>query len=299
MIMVDRGGSIVHANHEAEKLFGYSTGRLVGQSIEMLVPIKKRADHPAHRKNYINKPTARRMGGLDLLAQNIQGKVFPVEVRLNPIDTPDGIVVLCSIIDLTERKNSENMILEQAKQLKAANALLAEQATTDSLTKLANRRSMSDRLETLLRLSRRNGRPISVLLADIDHFKKYNDDLGHRAGDGALITVAQTLKNTARGTDFVARYGGEEFAILLPETDHHEALVAGEKFRSTVEAISGLERNVTISLGATTLKIEHDSSFDVEMIENKLIEQADQALYYSKKSGRNRITHFNDIGEVS
>jgi diguanylate cyclase (GGDEF)-like protein/PAS domain S-box-containing protein len=298
MIMVDQGGMIVHANHEAEKLFSYPTGRLVGQPIEMLVPIEKRAGHPANRKAYISNPTARRMGGLDLLAQNKQGKVFPVEVRLNPIDTRDGIVVLCSIVDLTERKKSENTILEQAKQLEEANALLTKQATTDSLTNVANRRSMSHQLETLLRLSQRNARPISILLADVDHFKKYNDDLGHPAGDRALITVAQILKDTARGADFVARYGGEEFAVLLPETDHDGALVVGEKFRRTVEAISGLDRNITISLGVATLKIERHSSFNVEMIANKLIDQADKALYYSKKSGRNRITHFNEIGEV-
>jgi len=298
MIMVDQEGVIAHANHEAAKLFGFTVGTLVGRSIEELVPSGDRAHHPLHRKNYIASPAVRRMGGLDLFAQKKQGGIFPVEVRLNPMDTPDGTVVLCSIVDLTDRKKIMETIMEQAQQLEAANDLLAEQATTDSLTQIANRRSLSHQFETLLRLSQRNGQPVSVLLADVDHFKKYNDDLGHPAGDRALKTIAQTLQVTSRVTDFVARYGGEEFAVLLAETDHDGALVAAEKLRKAVETISGLDRNITMSVGVSTLMMEQEKSFDVEMVEEKLIAEADKALYHSKESGRNRITHFNDMGEA-
>lgn len=297
MIMVDQEGTIAHANHEAARLFGYTVGRLVGQAIEVLVPVEKRGHHPLHRKNYINDPVARRMAGLDLLAQKKNGDIFPAEIRLNPMETPKGKVVLCSIVDLTERKKTVNTILEQSKQLKAANDLLEEQATTDSLTKIANRRSWSSQLETMLLLAQRFGHPISILLADVDHFKKYNDDLGHPAGDRALITIAQTLQDTSRSTDVVARYGGEEFAVLLPETDRDEALVAAEKHRRGVEAISGLERKVTISIGVATLRLQGSDSFDVKILEEQLIDRADRALYHSKDRGRNRITHFSDMGE--
>ncbi len=297
MIMVDRQGIIAHANHEAAELFGYTVGKLVGQSIEVLVPNDKRADHPSNRENYIENPVVRRMGGLDLLAQKSQGEIFPVEIRLNPINTPEGIVVLCSIVDLTERKKSMNVILDQAKELEAANDHLEQQATTDSLTNVANRRSWNNQLETMLKLSQRFNHPLSILLADVDHFKKYNDDLGHPAGDKALAVTAQTLQDTTRGTDFVARYGGEEFAVLLPETDHEEALLVAENLRKAVEAISGLDRRLTISIGVTTLLSEQKESFDLEMIEKRLVEEADKALYRSKERGRNRTTHFNDMGD--
>ncbi|MDH3783901.1 MAG: PAS domain S-box protein, partial [Acidobacteriota bacterium] len=190
MIMVDQEGTIAHANHEAEELFGYPAGQLVGQLVDKLVPNEKRAHHPLNRADYIGHPTARRMGGLDLLAEKKQGEIFPAEIRLNPIDTPDGIVVLCSIVDLTERKKSVDTILEQANQLQTANTLLEELATTDSLTNVANRRSLFNQLQAVLLYSRRHRRPFSILLADVDHFKKYNDDLGHPAGDRALKTIA-------------------------------------------------------------------------------------------------------------
>ena len=299
MIMVDREGIIAHANHEAAELFGYTVGTLVGQSIEVLVPSDKRVHHPINRQNYVANPVARRMGGLDLLAQKNQGEIFPVEIRLNPINTPDGIVVLCSVVDLTERKKSMSVILDQAKELEAANDLLEKQATTDSLTDIANRRSWNSQLETILKLSQRYSHPVSVFLADVDHFKKYNDDLGHSAGDRALITIAQTLRDASRDTDFVARYGGEEFAVLLPETDHDRALMVAEKLRSAVEAVSGLDRRITVSIGVSTLHLDPKEPFDVEMIERQLIEQADNALYRSKESGRNCVTHFDDIDERS
>jgi diguanylate cyclase (GGDEF)-like protein/PAS domain S-box-containing protein len=297
MIMVDREGIIAHANHDAAGLFGYTVGKLVGQSIEILVPTEKRALHPKNRDAYVSSPVARRMGGLDLLAQKEDGEIFPVEIRLNPIDTPDGVVVLCSIVDLTERRKSMNVILDQAKQLEAANDLLEEQATTDSLTNVANRRSWNYQLETIFRLSQRFSHPVSILLADVDHFKKYNDDLGHPAGDRALTAIAQTLQNTSRATDFVARYGGEEFAVLLPETDHEEARLAAERLRKAVEAISRLDRKVTISIGIATLSMQPAKHFDFEKIEKQIIEQADKALYRSKESGRNRIVHFDDMDD--
>ena len=297
MIMVDREGIVAHANHEAAELFGFTVGKLVGQKIEVLVPDDKRADHPLNRENYVENPVVRRMGGLDLLAQKKQGEIFPVEIRLNPIDTPDGIVVLCSVVDLTERKKSMNVIIDQAKELEAANDLLEQQATTDGLTNIANRRSWNYHLETMLKLSERYNHPVSILLADVDHFKKFNDDLGHPAGDRALAATAQTLQDASRGTDLVARYGGEEFAVLLPETDHDDALFAAEKLRQAVEAISGLDRGITISIGVSTLLSEQNEPFDLETIEKQLLEEADKALYRSKESGRNRVTHFDDMDD--
>jgi diguanylate cyclase (GGDEF)-like protein len=231
-----------------------------------------------------------------LLAQKKNKQTFPVEVRLNPIDTTGGVVVLCSIIDLTERKKFEAMILSQAKELEEANKLLSEQAVTDSLTGIDNRRSWSHQLATMLLLAGRNGRPVSVLMIDIDGFKNYNDEFGHPSGDAVLKTVARTLVDETRDSDFVARYGGEEFAVLLPETDREDALKVAEKIRHKVEGISGFKREVTISVGAATVVVKRNAPFDVTQVGERIVGEADKALYHSKATGRNRVTHFDSIG---
>jgi len=295
MIMVENTGNILHANLEADRLFGYSSGQLIGKSIEALIPEMARQKHPSYREGFLKNPSARRMGGRDLYAQKMNGDNFPVEVGLTPIDTPEGMLVLCAVVDLTERKKFEEKILEQTELLKKANERLYTEATIDSLTNIANRRSLYSQIETFLQLSRRNGQPVSILMADIDYFKQFNDDFGHQGGDRALKTVAQKINDANRDADFVARYGGEEFAVVLPDTDQNGALVAGEKLRETIEAISELDRNITMSFGAATITVNRDAPFMVENLREDLIKQADEALYYSKNNGRNRVTHINDI----
>ena len=295
MIMVDKAGTILHVNREAERLFGYQHGKLDGRSIDILVPDMERANHPSYREAFFKNPSARQMGGRDLFARKENGDNFPVDVGLNPIVTSDGIVVLCSVVDLTERKIFEKTILEQTELLKQANERLYTEATIDSTTNVPNRRSLYSQLEMFLQLSRRNGQPVSVLMADIDYFKRYNDDFGHPGGDRALKAVAQKLDAVNRDADFVARYGGEEFAIVLPDTDQEGALVAGEKLRQAVEAISELDRNITMSFGAATVIVDRDAPFIADQIREDLIKRADEALYYSKENGRNRVTHFNEM----
>ena len=235
------------------------------------------------------------MGGRDLYAQKMNGDKFPVEVGLTPIDTPDGILVLCAVVDLTERKKFEDTILEQTELLKKANERLYTEATIDSLTNIANRRSLYSQIETFLQLSRRNGQPVSILMADIDYFKQYNDDFGHLGGDRALKTVAQKMTDINRDADFVARYGGEEFAVVLPDTNQKGALMVGEKLRKAIESISGLDRKITMSFGAATVTVDRVAPFMAENLRENLIKQADDALYYSKENGRNRVTHFNEM----
>jgi diguanylate cyclase (GGDEF)-like protein len=132
-------------------------------------------------------------------------------------------------------------------------------------------------------------------MADIDYFKQFNDDFGHQGGDRALKSVAKKISEVNRDADFVARYGGEEFAVVLPDTDQKGALVVGEELRETIEAISELDRKITMSFGATTVTIDRDAPFMPETLRDDLIKQADDALYRSKENGRNRVTHFNEM----
>jgi diguanylate cyclase (GGDEF)-like protein/PAS domain S-box-containing protein len=181
-----------------------------------------------------------------------------------------------------------------ARQLAVAleNARLYEQtsqlAVTDPLTGLANRRIFQERLAEEIRRARRYGRPLSLIMADLDHFKVYNDTHGHPAGDVILQQVADIMRANVRETDLVARYGGEEFVMILPETDKAGATKLAEKIRHAVSAYpfphedSQPGGRLTISLGVAT--------FPEDLVETDgLIEHADRALYLAKQSGRNRV----------
>ena len=162
-------------------------------------------------------------------------------------------------------------------------------ANTDGLTGLYNHRHLQERLEMEVERADRYGRPLSVIMADLDHFKSFNDAFGHPRGDELLIAVARTLRQLSRATDILARYGGEEFTLVLPETSAAEARVLAERVRQCVAALEidavptrrGAEPGVTLSLGVAAY-LPGDSKED-------LIEAADVALYQAKRAGRDRV----------
>jgi diguanylate cyclase (GGDEF)-like protein/PAS domain S-box-containing protein len=172
---------------------------------------------------------------------------------------------------------------EYRQRLEEANARLELLAATDGLTRLNNRRAFQDKLGQEVERAARDGSPLSLLLLDVDCFKQFNDVYGHPAGDSALRSVACLLEETARSTDFVARYGGEEFAILLANTDEDGAVAFAERFRRAVMEGEWRQSKITVSVGAATLT--HGA------VGADLVEEADAALYYSKRSGRNCAHH--------
>ena len=172
------------------------------------------------------------------------------------------------------------------------NARLFESATYESLTGLLRREAILERLEVELHRAQRHDRPLTVGLADLDHFKDVNDRYGHLAGDSLLKRIAEALAGSLRDTDSVGRYGGEEFLLVLPETTLAGAQVAAEKMRSAVEAVSlrmedGEEVTVTISIGLAALDTLRRSP--VAPTARDLIAAADAALYRAKDAGRNRV----------
>jgi two-component system cell cycle response regulator len=172
-------------------------------------------------------------------------------------------------------------------ELLQTNSQLQRLTQTDPLTDVANRRHLSERLEEEYMRARRYGRPLSVGMLDIDHFKKLNDSFGHQAGDYGLIEVAKRIKITLRSHDFVARYGGEEFVMVLPETPAERAVMACERLRMAVERSDlrweGQRMPVTVSLGVASLP--HASIHKAV----DFITLADSALYDAKRAGRNRV----------
>jgi diguanylate cyclase (GGDEF)-like protein len=161
-------------------------------------------------------------------------------------------------------------------------AQLERLSLTDALTGLYNRRHLMGTLATEVQRAQRLRRPFSVLMADVDHFKQYNDTHGHPAGDAALARIAEILRKTTRGVDCVARYGGEEFVVMLLETTLGTALTVAERVRARVAAEEFAGGRITISIGVA----EYPSHGDTP---ESLIESADAALYEAKDSGRDRV----------
>lgn len=163
----------------------------------------------------------------------------------------------------------------------------------DTLTQVYNRRELTARLHDELRRSLRTGLPLTFLLADVDFFKRVNDQYGHLSGDRVLQGVAQCLRTHTRATDCVARYGGEEFAILLPGSDQTTALRVAEKIRLAIaDAVFTGQQNesipVTASFGLATLNPQGHSIHEWSHLAESLTQCADEALYYSKAHGRNQ-----------
>jgi len=180
-------------------------------------------------------------------------------------------------------------IAEMIFDLKSLYELKTGRLTTlafrDPLTQLYNRRFFDERLEDEISRAFRYKRPMTLIMVDIDHFKRCNDTYGHQKGDEVLQVVAQVLENNTRNQDYACRYGGEEMAIILPETDQAAAMLVAEKLRLKVSEFVEKETGIaiTISLGVATLQDGQDAPAI-------LIGQADAALYRSKSMGRNRVT---------
>lgn len=161
-------------------------------------------------------------------------------------------------------------------------------ATTDALTGVANRAAFDKSLKDEMEEAAEDGEPLSLMFADIDHFKKFNDQWGHQTGDQVLKLVAQVMKSNVKGRDVLARYGGEEFAVILPGTTLENAQKLAEIIRGSVEARHLRKRRTNEDLGVITMSIGVSAMRPDDNSES-IIERADQCLYAAKEAGRNCI----------
>jgi diguanylate cyclase (GGDEF)-like protein len=161
-------------------------------------------------------------------------------------------------------------------------------AVTDGLTGVYNRRFFDEMLEKQILLARRNKKPLSLIIMDIDHFKNFNDTYGHITGDRVLKQLTTSVKGSIRESDILARYGGEEFVVIMPDASLSNALKKADAVRHNIESmaldniVSGQTLSMTISIGVASFP-EHGVD------PNALIASADSALYKAKESGRNRV----------
>jgi diguanylate cyclase (GGDEF)-like protein len=190
-------------------------------------------------------------------------------------------------ISIKRAVEQQNLIFENRKLLKELELLSVE----DGLTKLYNHRYLKNKLKEEIERSQRYGFVFSVLMCDIDFFKKYNDTYGHLAGDNILVCISQIFKENLRAVDIIARYGGDEIAVILPNTDKQNAIITAERIRSKIKEYkfvvsNNISVNLTVSIGVSTYPEDGST-------EKELIEHADKALYWAKNHGRDKVCAFN------
>ena len=272
VVMTDPHGTVRFWNPAAEKMFGYSSRDILGRKCHDLLTPPEDISRAQELFSLFSKTGEGEFCGTirELTAMKKDGSRFPVELAVSPIKFGDRYGAVGSVRDITERKRREER--------------LRRMAATDELTGVANRRRFLELARAELDRARRYKTDLSVIMFDIDHFKRVNDTYGHDAGDEVLRTLARVCGGALRDVDALGRLGGEEFAVLLPQTDKEGAMRAAERLRSDVEAasipVNGQTLRVTISLGVAACGLG-------DTIED-MLKNADMSLYTAKEGGRNR-----------
>jgi len=286
--IADLSGTIIMVSEAAGKMFGYDLNEAPGMSVMDFIAAE---DHERARANIVKMLHGKYPGPNEYRAIRKDRSCFDIEVKSALIYDPEGKPVRMVLIarDITDRKKAEQKIQELVHQLEAEKNLAQRNSLTDSLTGLSNRRFFDNALEIEFSRHKRSGSQLSLIMLDVDHFKKYNDHYGHQQGDDCLRQIARILKNVVeRTSDIVVRYGGEEFVIILPDTDQHGAEVLAGRIAESVlksaipHVTSETAAYVTISLGIATAG-GHDLTDGAQ-----LVTLADRALYQAKEKGRNR-----------
>lgn len=217
------------------------------------------------------------------------------------IDSKDLAELTQQLLTKTKQMQKTNQKLESRLETAQDDVMLLKrdleevqrQSMTDSLTKIYNRKFFDQHISKSITNAKESGDPLCLVMADIDHFKNFNDTFGHQTGDQVLRLVAMTMKSNTKGSDLACRYGGEEFVLVLPNTNIQSAVMISDKIRKAIQAKELLKRSTNEKLGRITC------SFGVAQLtpgdtEVTLIERADAALYAAKRNGRNRVIAEND-----
>ncbi|MBU6955907.1 diguanylate cyclase [Hahella sp. HN01] len=290
IIIINTQGIIQSINFAAQKLFGYSDIEIEGKNVKHLMAEPFRSQHDSYLQRHIETKKNTIIGiGREVEGLRKDGSTFPFELSISELIIDDEHLFVGLTHDISERKKFEDKLYQAYSELRSANIELKRISLTDPLTQLANRRHFDQVLNQELKRAHRGNMEISLILCDIDHFKRFNDSKGHQAGDACLKRVGSAISRSLhRSTDVAARYGGEEFAIILPGTNKQDAIIIAENLRNAIweehiphESSEVCDR-VTLSLGVAT------SSHNAELSKTALIEQADQALYRAKEKGRNQ-----------
>jgi diguanylate cyclase (GGDEF)-like protein/PAS domain S-box-containing protein len=278
---------IREANFASERMFLAEASSIIGLCVENFVEESER-----ERFDKQLRMVARRFYPRTFESRwKIRGdQVIEVRITGYTLRLSDGDEALQLIVkDITQEKEAERRIASYVSELEILNDRLAKLSITDELTQLYNVRHFRSLLEQEHARSTRYKSRYAVVFLDLDWFKNFNDKAGHLAGDKLLRELADVIKSCCRVTDSPVRYGGEEFLVLCPETDAGQARYLAERIRKTVETKAFAQREVqpggkvSVSIGVAAFP-EHGAEAEA------IVKAADQALYVSKESGRNRVT---------
>ena len=277
LLLSDKLSSVYHGTHSAEK-FQEIKNIICGDYGVDEVDLESAIDSVANKSVEI-------LSFFEIDA----GKMKPFSQILQEANEELGKLNLSYEQLTVELKQAKEKAENFAKELKTANERLRELVFKDGLTDLYNHRYFQDLMDHELSRARRYKKPFSLIMFDLDEFKKINDKYGHPVGDIVLKEVSKAIKTTIRDCDFAARYGGEEFAIVLPETELKGAATVAERLRKTVEllaiTVNDFCIHTTISVGVTCYLVSSEKKEKSE-----IISEADIALYNSKNTGRNKIS---------
>jgi diguanylate cyclase (GGDEF)-like protein/PAS domain S-box-containing protein len=280
-------GLFMDVNEGFSIMTGYNHDEVIGDStlnINLWHNIEE-------RKNFITMLTEKGIcENMEFVFKRKDGSQFVGMISARTITIYNVPHIISAIRDITERKVAEQKIQQLVKQLEIERNTAQLNSITDSLTGIANRRYFDETLITEFYRLRRSGAILSLIMLDVDYFKKFNDSYGHLAGDDCLRQIGNILKTIVRKTpDIAARYGGEEFIVILPETENNGAKVLAERIRKAVEELaiphcaSDIAEYVTVSIGVVSV-------YTTEVVSpEQVVTLADEALYCAKKGGRNRV----------
>ncbi len=281
LMIIEASGRIQYTNPACDNYLGYQAGHLAGHTIAQLLAAPLAQEYLAWFERCAADPEgAPRQGAREVSIRHHDGTAQPMDLTITPMQVAGEQVFIGLLHDISHRKQYESS-LERA-------------ALVDPLTRIANRRHFDNFFEQEWQRAVRSTEPLSLLVLDVDHFKLYNDALGHAAGDLALRAVATVLQAHAmRPADLAARYGGEEFVVLFGETGAEAARVLAETIRAGIEALqmpnpkSPTSKWNTASIGISTIV---PNQFDDAA---KFFVAADRAMYAAKDAGRNGVMAIN------
>lgn len=278
-------------------LLGYTPAESKSLHVNDVTPEEDRASSSIN----LSKLISGELPGLRLSRRYLRknGKVFWADLHVSPITNDEGMLMglVGVFVDINRQMKAEENLQELNSQLTLSNIELQlamedlnRLARRDALTKLYNRRVLSEILEMEVQRAARSKRGIAVAMADMDNFKSINDFYGHDTGDIALIELAKVLRKEVRTTDFVGRWGGEEFLFIFPETTCKGALIVIERVRTNLEKlripVGDKCLKLTVSIGLSY----HRENYDGRV----LVEEADKAMYLAKERGKNRCEFFQN-----
>jgi diguanylate cyclase (GGDEF)-like protein/PAS domain S-box-containing protein len=276
LLVIEADGRIQFTNPACGQYLGYQDAELAGANIrELFTPAVAQEYMDYFAAHAADSAAAHKYGTREVAIRHRNGHLISMDLTLTPMYLHQPLFIAL-LHDITHHKRSEDA--------------LHRAAHVDALTKIANRRHFDSFLDKEWQRAMRNGGPLSLVVLDVDHFKLYNDTLGHPAGDVCLAQVARAIQtHAARSTDLAARYGGEEFVLLFAETEADAALRQAEAIRAHIESLqlphprSVTSPWITVSIGVATVT--------PHQLENKdaLFVAADRAMYAAKEQGRNQV----------